>query len=293
MKVALFAYSSIGARALRALLELGQEIVGVWTHPDRVDEEIWFDSVRELAAAERLPVVEVPQRGVAGELVPSEQLASARPDAILSASFRRVLPPSVLELAPRGAYNLHGSLLPRYRGRCPLNWVLVNGESETGMSLHLMTDRVDAGDIVGQSRLEIDIDETAPELQRRLEDAVASVLEETWPRIEAGSARRRPQDESKASTFAGRRPEDGRFEWSWPRLRIHNLVRAVTRPFPGAFFETPDGRRYVWKARLTEDRASPRLAPGELWRPSAADGNRHYCVGAGDGALEVLDGDPP
>lgn len=314
MRVLFFGYSSIGARALRALFRAGHEVGGVFTHPDAPGEKIWFESVAAIARERGVPVTLVaarplgrgpgadcgapPDCGAAGVAEIVRAGKRARADVIISASFRVLLPRCVLALARRGAFNLHGSLLPRYRGRAPLNWALVNGERETGMTLHHMSEEADAGDVVAQVRLEIGPDETAPELLRRLEDAAEAVLLSALPAIEEGCAPRLPQDPALCSTFGRRRPEDGRFEWSWPARRIHNLVRAVTRPFPGAFAEILPGAKggggrvpraiSVWRSRVREEDGLPALSPGETI-PERTAAATTFLAGTGSGLLEVLE----
>jgi len=251
MRIVLFAYSSCGSRAYSTLRALGQDVACVITHAPSPGEAVWFEPVADLARSDGVPVLEVSPHSARGNAPYVEAVERVSPEVILSAYFRSLIPPGVLRLAPKGAFNLHGSLLPRYRGRSPVNWVLIHGESETGMTLHHMTSRADAGDIVDQVRLEIGPDETAPELQARLDAAAEEILRRRLPEISSGTAPRRPQDPSRATYFGRRTPEDGRFDWSWPPRRIHNLVRAVTRPFPGAFADGEQGRLRVWRTRVT------------------------------------------
>ena len=238
MRIVCLAYQIIGHAALRYFLEeSGDEVVALITHEDSPGEEVWWPSAPDLAAEYGVPVYS-PDDINAPESV--ELLAHLSPDFLISAWYRQLLKQQALATASRGGLNLHGSLLPRYRGRAPVNWVLVNGETETGMTLHYMVPRADAGDVVGQVRVPISEGDTALSLYHRLAAATVEVLRGTWPAVASGQAARMPQDESQA-TYVGRRtPRDGLFRWDWPARRIHNLVRAVTHPYPGAFFE---GRR--------------------------------------------------
>ena len=135
---------------------------------------------------------------------------------IFSFYYRHMIPEEILRIPPQGAYNLHGSLLPAYRGRCPVNWVLVNGETQTGVTLHHMVKKADAGDIVGQRVVPIAPEDTAFTLYGKLCDAAGILLDELLPLMKIGQAPRIPQDISRGSYFGGRRPEDGRIDWSWP-----------------------------------------------------------------------------
>ena len=160
------------------------------------------------------------------------------------------LPEEILRLPRLGAYNTHGSLLPKYRGRAPVNWAVLKGETKTGATLHLMTSKPDAGDIVDQEEVEIGPDDTAIVVQRRVTQASVQILERRLEELKAGTAPRRPQEESAATTFGRRRPEDGRIDWTRSALEVHNLVRAVTHPYPGAFTDIFGGKTFLWQTRL-------------------------------------------
>lgn len=233
LRVLFFGYSQIGYRAVKLLRDQGHEVARVVTHRDDPEENRWYRTPAEAAAEEGLEVA------YAEELKggPEELAQRLRPDLILSVFYRRLLSEAVLGAARVAALNLHPSLLPAYRGRAPINWALVNGESETGVTLHHMVRRADAGDVVGQRRIAIDPRETALSLYRKVESEGISLLAEMLPRVADGTAPRFPQDAARASQFGGRRPEDGRIDWSWPAARIDNLVRAVAPPWPGAFAE--------------------------------------------------------
>jgi methionyl-tRNA formyltransferase len=190
----------------------------------------------------------------------------------------------VLRLAPLGAYNVHGSLLPKYRGRAPVNWVLVNGERETGVTLHHMVARADAGDIVGQRRVAITDEDTALTLFRKLVPLGAELVREFHPLIVAGVAPRRAQDLKAGSYFGARRPEDGRIDWRWTARRVFNLVRAVTHPYPGAFCEAGGRKMFVWEARI----ASESGGQGEAGRIVGMREGGAVEVAAGEGSVLVL-----
>jgi methionyl-tRNA formyltransferase len=254
-------------RCLRVLLDAGVQVPLAVTHRDDPAERIWFASVAELARSRGIELLEDPGTEKLALL-----LKAIEPDFIFSFYYRRMLPEFVLKMARRGAFNMHGSLLPKYRGRAPVNWAVLNGETETGATLHEMVAKPDAGRIVDQQRVPIGPDDLAVEVFRKVTDAAEVVLKRSLKGILSGTAKLQPQDLSRGSYFGGRRPEDGRIDWSKSAREIHNLVRAVAPPYPGAF---TDGLR-INKTRL-EDRAAPagRLGPyreGEEWFAACGDG---------------------
>jgi UDP-4-amino-4-deoxy-L-arabinose formyltransferase/UDP-glucuronic acid dehydrogenase (UDP-4-keto-hexauronic acid decarboxylating) len=255
----LFAYHQMGHDCMAALLAMRAPIAALFTHEDNPGEEIWWDSCAALARANSIPVY-TPERLDRGWI---DRIAALHPAVIYSFYYRHLIPETVLSLAPRGAYNLHGSLLPKYRGRAPVNWMIANGEREAGVTLHHMVARADAGDIVGQRATAIDDDDTALTLYRKLVPLGVELIREFHPSIVDGSAPRRPQDLSLGSYYGRRKPEDGRIDWRWPARRIVNLVRAVTRPYPGAFCFIAGLKLLIWQAVIGAE-VGVRGAPGEV-----------------------------
>jgi methionyl-tRNA formyltransferase len=273
VKVLLFGYGEMGITGLEFLLDAREPVVGVVTHRDDPGEKRWFRSLAEAAAGWGVEVF-------IGDDLDGPSLASLvrrlAPDLILSFYYRKMLPMDVLSLAPRGALNLHGSLLPRLRGRAPLNWALVECEERAGVTLHHMTAKPDQGDIVSQRSFDIGSRDTALDLFRRAVGETKLLLQEVWPKIRAGTAPRIPQDHSRA-TYRGRRtPEDGRIDWSLSTRRIDGLVRAVTEPFPGAFTFLDGKKLMVWEGSPAEGGGAPGLIIGDS------------LVATGDGAYRIL-----
>ncbi len=276
----LFAYHEMGYACLQELIAMGAPIAALFTHLDTPGEEIWWRSCAELAQANAVPVCTAERldaRWIA-------KIASMRPAVIYSFYYRNLLPEAILALAPLGAFNLHGSLLPKYRGRAPVNWMLVNGEREGGVTLHHMVVRADAGDIVAQRAVEITDDDDALTLYRKIVPAGAALVHEYHPLIVAGRAPRRPQDLEAGSYFGRRRSKDGRIDWNWPARRIFNLVRAVTHPYPGAFCFVDGRKLYVWRARMGRERGI-RGRPGTIIARVAAESIE---VAAGEGSVVVI-----
>ncbi len=226
------AYSEVGVRCLRVLLQQGVKISWVLTHEDDPDEQRWFGSVAELARQQGLKIATPTSPGDAEWLA---RLSDPRPDFLFSFYYRYLLPDALLALPARGALNMHGSLLPRYRGRAPVNWALVHGESQTGATLHYMLSKPDAGPVVGREAIAIGINDTALEVSEAVATAAERLLARCLPALIAGTAPCEPLDLAAGSYYGRRRREDGRIDWTWPAARIHNLIRAVAPPYPGAF----------------------------------------------------------
>lgn len=247
MKAVVLAYHNIGCAGIEALLKQGIEIAAVFTHRDDPKENIWFRSVAVLAAAHNIPVF-APDN--LNHPMWVDKLRSFKPDILFSFYYRTLVKKIVLDVFPKGGLNLHGSLLPKYRGRCPANWVLVNGEKETGVTLHYMTPKADDGDIVAQKRIGITDADTARTLFDKLADASSTLLDEALPKLIAGNAQRIPQDHAKATVFGGRGPADGEIHWDRTATEVRNLVRAVTHPYPGAFTRAVDRKLLVWSVTV-------------------------------------------
>lgn len=267
------AYHNVGYRCLGELLRQGARVAAVFTHEDSPSEEIWFSSVKELAERNGIPCqvgdVNLPEN--------MELLREIGPDFLFSFYYRFMINKEILGIPKRGALNLHGSLLPKYRGRVPINWAVINGEMETGATLHYMVEKPDAGDIVDQEKVSIEFSDTARDVFHKVTDAAARVMKRSWPLLLTGKAARNPMDLSLGSYYGGRKPSDGQIDWSRSAVSVYNLVRGVTHPYPGAFTFL-DGRKvFVWEAWPVAGTARA----GEIVSDSP------LLVGTGDGLLEI------
>ena len=281
-KAVVFAYHNIGCAGIKALVGAGVEIQCIFTHPDASDENKFFDSVAQLAAKLGIPAHSASD---INHPLWVERIRALNPDIIFSFYYRHLLGEEILKLPRLGAYNLHGSLLPRYRGRAPVNWALVNGETETGVTLHKMTTRPDGGDIAAQERVAISDDDTALTLHEKMTEAAKKLLPKALPDLLAGKAKLTPQDESKATTFGRRTAADGKIDWEKKAVEVRNLVRAVTLPYPGAFTaQASGGKLIVWESRVAEGAASAKAKPGEVLSTDP------FVVKCGEGALEIIAG---
>jgi len=227
-----FAYHDVGVNCLNALLAAGIQVDLVVTHQDDPNENVWFGSVAKLCSEKNIPCI-MPNANELVGLIP--KLQSLAPDYIFSFYYRFMIPEQILACAKIAALNMHGSLLPKYRGRAPVNWAILHGESETGATLHIMEAKPDAGDIVGQAAVNIGPDETANDVFGKVSQAAVSVIDQALPSLIQGIVPRIPNDLQKGSYFGGRKPSDGQIHWNQRAKQVHDLVRAVAPPYPGAF----------------------------------------------------------
>ncbi len=285
MRAVVFAYHNVGARALRTLLAGGMQIELVLTHPDDPGETIWFESVAAVAAEHGIPVALV-DLSVPPEL--QARVAAIHPDYLFSFYFRRMLPPALLATARIAALNMHGSLLPKYRGRVPVNWAVLHGERETGATLHVMEAKPDAGDIVAQQAVPILPDDTAKDVFDKVTVAAEIALWSVLPQLMRGQLPRRPNPLAQGSYFGGRKPEDGRLDWTRPAAELYNLIRAVAPPYPGAFFESRGRRLVVARARLARPEIAA-LLPESCGLGLHAAAGKLLARGGDGGVIHILE----
>ena len=271
--VVVCAYHNVGYRCIEELLQQGANIQLIFTHEDSPTEEIWFQSVRELATRHNIPYltsdINLPEN--------IERLHDIAPAFLLSFYYRNMIKPAVLELASQGALNLHGSYLPKYRGRVPVNWAVINGETETGATLHYMVEKPDAGNIVDQEKVAIAFTDTAFDVFNKLTAAAAAVIRRAWPQLLAGTAPSIPMDLQAGSYCCGRKPEDGRIDWTQSAVQIYNLIRGVTHPYPGAFTSLDGNKLIIWSA----------WAVGGNGAPGRVVSLDPLLIGTGSGLLEI------
>ena len=278
-RILFFGYSEVGHDCLSLLLERGDNVVALITHEDNPHEKIWFKTPAVAAREKDIPVL-TPESVNNPEW--REQLAALAPDLILSVYYRHMIGTKILALPRLGAWNMHGSLLPKYRGRAPINWAVLHGEPRLGMTLHRMVKSADAGAVVDQDGVDIGPRDTAEQAFRKVMPCARRVLARQIDALLAGTAKEKVQDESQANYFGGRKPEDGRIVWTQTSHQIFNLIRAVTDPYPGAFTDVGGARLMVWWAEPDSPATKgKRGAPGEILSVAP------LVVATADGALEL------
>ncbi|MBE6372701.1 MAG: bifunctional UDP-4-amino-4-deoxy-L-arabinose formyltransferase/UDP-glucuronic acid oxidase ArnA [Lentisphaerae bacterium] len=276
MKAVVFAYHNIGCEGIQALLDNGIEIQSVFTHADNPAENTWFRSVAELASSKG---IELNAPADPNHPLWVERIRKMKPDFIFSFYYRNLLGKELLAIPKKGAINLHGSLLPKYRGRCPINWAVLNGEKEAGVTLHYMTEKPDAGDILAQEKFPIGPDDTALDVHQKAAKAAAVLLKKALPKLKKGTLKGIPQDNEKSTYYGGRKPADGVIDFNKSAAEIRNLVRAVTRPYPGAFAFLGEKKYLFWQ--VSEVKAAKKAAPGTILSTSP------LTVACGKGAIRV------
>jgi methionyl-tRNA formyltransferase len=277
-RILFFGYSEVGHDCLELLLARGDNLTALITHEDNPAEKVWFKTPAVAARAKDLPVF-TPASVNTPEWI--ERITQLAPDLILSVYYRNMISPRILALPRLGAFNLHGSLLPKYRGRAPINWAVLHGEPRIGMTLHRMVKKADAGAIVDQEGVDLDPRDTAEQAFRKVLPCARAVLARQMDALLAGTARETPQEEAQATCFGGRKPEDGRVDWAQTSRQIFNLIRAVTDPYPGAFTDVDGSRLMLWWAEPDTPAARGRTGPpGEVLSVAP------LVIATGDGALE-------
>lgn len=271
-----FAYQEIGYVCLEELIDFGADVACLFTHPDDPGEEVWYRRPVTVAEKHNIPV-HTPENLKDPRWI--ALIAAVQPDIIFSFYYRKIIPREVLDIPRIGAFNLHGSLLPKFRGRCPVNWVLIAGEKETGLTLHYMLEKPDAGDIVAQKKVDVDFEDNVYTVYMKMAEAARELMKEVLPQLNEETFTGKPQT-GPSSYFGGRKPEDGIVMWEKDALSIYNLTRAVTHPYPGAFTYLDGKKFYIWKA-FPEDVSRNEL-PGKVISLTP------FMVSTGRGGLRLL-----
>ena len=272
--------------SLDALLHSPDDVVGVVTQPDRPKgrgQELALSPVKLVAQRAQIPILQPLKMKDPAFLA---ALQAWRPDLIAVAAFGRILPKMILDLPPKGCVNVHASLLPKYRGAGPIQWAVINGERETGITTMLMDEGMDTGAILLQEPVPIAADDTAGSLSVKLAAVGGRLLLETLRRLKEGRLTPCPQDSSQASMAPMLKKEDGLLDWSLPAAAIVNRVRGLS-PWPGAYTYLGADRWIVWNAQAL-DRSAPAVLPGTIVE-AAKEG---VSVATGSGALRVTEVQP-
>lgn len=276
-RVIVFGYGELGAAAVTALVSAGAQVVAVVAPSNRSGDDVLF--IKEFARTQRLPVLVQPPRKAIEPFV--LDLKKLEPDVIVVWSYPMILPLDVIQVPRQGTVNVHGGLLPEYRGGHVMQWAIINGEVETGVALHYMDEGIDTGPIIAQGRFPIQQDDDAATVRQKLKTTGIALLQEWWPAIAEGRASKIPQDETKATYHRLRTQDDGVIDWSVTSTAICRLVKALVRPWPGAFTFLNGRKLVIWKSRALQGSAG---GPPGLVTQIDEQGAR---VLTGDGAVLI------
>ncbi len=279
MRIIFFGTPLFAVPSLKILLDEGRDVVAVVTQPDRLKGRghvLSAPPVKEFALARGIPVLQ-PDRIKTPEFL--RELGSLCPEVIAVVAYGRILPAGILTLPPLGCVNVHGSLLPKYRGAAPVQWAVINGDPKTGITTMLMNEGLDTGDILLQEETLISDDDTTQSLSLRLSEIGASLLARTLDGLKDGTVSPVPQN-GEPSFAPPLSKEDGRIDWKWPARRIFNLIRG-TFPWPGAYGQLKGERVVILRASVLDSDAADR--PGTI----SAPGEGRLLVQTGSGLLSV------
>lgn len=272
---------------VKGILTTASEIrISYAPEPVRISTHVRFEDLAELAGQAGCDAIEIRDRISAGTYL--GHLKRWQPDLLLALGWYYFLPRMVRESVPLGCLGIHASLLPRHRGGAPIPWAIMNGEARTGITLFHLEDQVDSGEIVAQAEFPISEDDTSATVYEKATRESIEVLGEYLPRISAGTAPRIKQDERKATYCPQRKPGDGLIDWSWAAQRVYNFLRALTRPYPGAFTYLGREKVVLWKGRLCPDLPRGHCSPGEIV-PGFSDAPVSFGVCCGDARLLLVD----
>lgn len=281
MSVVFIGTVEFSRHALKGLLDAQAPLAAVFTLDTSLRGPVSdFATFDDLLQNKNIPLFQV-QNINAQEVI--QTLKKIGPDLIYCIGWSRIVKPEVLATAKMGGIGLHPTLLPEGRGRAPIPWTLLKGLKRSGVSLFHMTEAPDAGDIIQQIAYVIDPEETATTLYKKVCEATYRLTKETYPLLAEGKAPRRKQDESKATQWTKRTPQDGLLDWTKSTQEIETLIRAVTHPYPGAFGFLNGKKSLVWKAKRIE--IQTKAVAGTI----LSDNGEGIVVKTGDGALLLLD----
>lgn len=278
MRVVFLGNHTVGVRVLETLLEHGT-VTGVVAHPQDPEDGVRYESVYDFSQSKGLNTVRM--QGKDPEL--KAFIQSAQPDLLWITDYRYLIPLEIIQTAPLGAVNLHPSLLPKYRGRASINWAILNGEETLGLTAHFVDEGMDSGDIIEQVSYQLTPEQDVGDALETLYPLYQTITQKVIGHFHSGHVPRQVQDHAKATAFPRRKPEDGLIDWQQPAQAVHNLVRAVAHPYPGAFTFFNDHKLMIWKAQ-----AMPEMDQGEPGQIVSVNEDLTFFVQCGRGSLKVL-----
>ncbi len=278
MRVLMMGNHNIAVKCLEHLIEGPHDVVGVVGIPEDPGERAYYASLTDLARGHGIPVL-TPKKVNAADVV--DQLEAMKPDLITVISYRQLLKKRIIGIPPLGIINLHGAMLPRFRGASPINWVLIKGETETGVTIHYIDEKVDHGPIIAQRPIPISFDDTAVTLFDKVTDVGLELFRDVIGSFERGDVPTSPNRTEEGSYVYRRKPEDGVLDWTGRSADVYNMIRALVYPFPGAFTHFNGLKTVVWwGVPISIGPEDPK--PGQLYRFDHSD---QWAIAAGEGGI--------
>ena len=279
MKILFMGGHELGKLTLEFLVDKGENIVGV-VMPDTDGD--WYKGVDEVAKNNNIPFYKENNINRKGFV---EKVKDINPDLITVVNFPQILKREIINLPKKGCINTHASLLPKYRGRAPLNWAMINGEDKTGVTVHYIDEEIDTGDIILQKEIEISKDDYIKDLLSKVKNMYPEIVSNAVELIKKDKVELTPQKPSEGFYCGKRTPEDGQINWNKSAEEIYNLIRAVSDPYPGAYSYIDDKKILIWEAELIETNSKQynKAEPGEIIDKS----KEGYIVKTMDSLLEI------
>lgn len=272
-----------GFECLNLLMKHGERILHIFCLEEDSHEKIKYSiQIRDLAKKGGVPFT-LTKTVKNKESI--ENIKKLHPDLIIVMGWRTIIPKEILEIPRRKVVAVHESLLPKYRGFAPINWVIINGETKTGVTLFFLDDGIDTGDIIDQLVIPINKNESASDLYQKTKQASIDILIKNLKYLKTGDVRTRKQDGRKATYGCARIPKDGMINWNWDSLRIYNTIRALSDPYPGAFSYYRDKKIIIQQAKIPTEKINfVGRIPGRVVKLNKSS----VYISTGDGILEIL-----
>lgn len=245
MRIVFMGGHTLGRKTLQHLIDKGKNIIAVVTNI----ESDWYKGVDEIAEKNGLPLYK--NIDISSESFITE-ISALKPDLIVVVNFQQILKEKLISIPKKGCINTHAALLPKYRGRAPLNWAIIHGEKQVGVTVHFIEKGIDTGDIIVQKSIDVGDEEYIDSILEKVGNLYPTIVNEAVDLIQSGEFVGIKQDLSKGSYFGKRTPEDGQINWNDNAKDIFNLVRAISKPYPGAFSFYDNSKVIIWKAEVIE-----------------------------------------
>ena len=285
MQILFLGNNDMAVACLERVIAMGEKVVGIVVNYGISPDDLFLRSMFACARKARISLY-VPERVNHPEFI--SKIREMNIDLIISVAYHQILHKIVLKIPRLGAINLHPSYLPKYRGKNPLNWVLINGERETGLTIHYMDEGIDTGDILLSKKVRINVKDTADTLQKKFVKIAPLLLEKTLVLIRTGKMCPIPQKETEASYYPPRTPEDGRIHWDQASNDIYNLIRSLPLPsYPGAFTYLKNGEKLIFKRALAIRSRGKNDRQGEFGEIVRIEKGNKIIIRTGDGMIQV------